>query len=110
MYTQSSNFKQEADKIRVEPPRSAWKRIEAQLDADRSRRKFKIAYLINIAAAVALVAVLITVGLYVSKSNAWGKADLYSLSFEALPMDSPLEASIYDIDKVKDLTSYFVSE
>ena len=42
MNTQTSNFKQEADKIHVQPPRSAWKRIEAHLDADSSRRKFKL--------------------------------------------------------------------
>ena len=110
MNTQTSNFKQEADKIRVQPSRSAWKRIEAHLDADSSRRKFRIAHLINYAAAIVLIAVVASIGLYFSSSHTWDDSRLYSLSLEALPMDSALEASIYDIEKVKDLTAYFTSE
>ncbi len=110
MNTQASNFKQEADKIRVQPPRSAWKQIEAQLDADRSRRKFKIAHIINYAAAIVLIAVVASIGLYFSASHTWNDSHLYSLSLESISMDSPLEASIYDIEKVKDLTAYFATE
>lgn len=110
MHTQTSNFKQEAEKIRVQPPRSAWKRIEAQLDAERSKRKFKIAHLINYAAAVVLIAVIASIGFYISSSNSLDDPKLYSLSLEALPMEAPLEASIYDIEKVKDLSGYFVVE
>ena len=110
MNTQSSSFKQEAEKIRVQPPRSAWKRIESQLDADSSRRKIKIARLINYAAAIILIAVVATIGLYYSATNSWENSNLYSLSLESLSMDPTAEASIYDIEKVKDLTAYFAIE
>ena len=110
MHTQTSNFKQEADKIRVQPPRSAWKRIEAQLDADSSRRKFRIAHLINYAAAAVLIAILASIGLYFSNYNSWDSTNLYSHSLESLSMEPSSGASIYDIEKVKDLTVYFVTE
>jgi len=110
MHTQSSIFKEESEKIRVEPPKSAWMRIETQLDAERFRRKFKIAHFINYAAAVVLIIVFASIGLYVANSDTWDDPDLYSLSLQALSMDSPLEASIYDIEKVKDLSGYFAGE
>jgi hypothetical protein len=110
MNTQSSNFKQEAEKIRVHPPRSAWIRIKAQLDADGSRRKIKIARLINYAAAVILIIVFASLGLYFSTLTSWNDSNLYSSSLEPLSLDVPASASIYDIEKVKDLTAYFASK
>jgi len=110
MNKQTSSFKIEAEKIRVQPPRSAWKRIEAQLDAEGSRRKIKIARLISYAAAIVLLVVFASIGLFFSTSNAWDDSNLYSLSLEALPMDSPDDTSIYNVEKVKDLTAYFAGQ
>ena len=107
MKTQQSRFKLEAEKIRVLPPNSAWKRIEAQLDADGSRRKIKTARIINYAAAIILIAVFSTIGLYYYATSTWNNSIRFSNSLESLSSYPVAEASIYDIDRVKDLTAYF---
>jgi hypothetical protein len=109
MTIQTSNFKTEADKIRVEPPRSAWKQIEAQLDADGSRRKIKIARMINYAAAVVLITLLGVIGLYLNSSQADLESSKYSFSLEVLNDTPSSDISIYNVEKVRDLSTYFVS-
>jgi hypothetical protein len=110
MNTQSSHFKQEAELIRVKPPRSAWKRVEARLDADGSRREIKTARLINYAAAIILLAVFAAIGLYFYSTPVEYEASLYTFKLEEISADPTAGVSIYDVEKVRELSAYFAAQ
>jgi len=109
MNTQSSKFKRESELVRVQPPGSAWKRIEARLEADGSRRKIKIARLFNYAAAILLLAIFAAIGLYFYSTPSGYDSKLYSASLETLTQEPTTDVSIYNIEKVRDLSAYFVA-
>ena len=105
MQDPQAHIKQESSKIRIAPPRSAWRRIESQLDSRSAKRRMRTARMLSIAAAVMLIVTIGVTGLYVTSFQKYNSNGLYSLSMEELN-ESPAEGtSIYDVKKVQELTA-----
>ena len=99
-----SHLQNEADKIRIEPPRSAWMRLEAQLGAHAADKKMHRVRKLSIAASVLAIIAFGFVGYYFMNVHGTYTSEIYSQKLEPLVNDPPSGTSIYDINKVKSLT------
>jgi hypothetical protein len=100
-----SHIQNEAEKIRIEPPRSAWMRVEAQLGTHAADRRMRRARVLSIAASVLIIVTIGFLGAYFVNSQGGYTSDIYTQRLEPLIVDPASGTSIYDVDKVKDLTS-----
>ena len=57
--TDRQSFGQAAERLRVTPPRSAWKRIEARLEVQEVHRHARFTRIMSYAAAIVILVVLI---------------------------------------------------
>ena len=99
-----SHLQNEADKIRIEPPRSAWMRLEAQLGAHAADRRMRRLRKLSIAASILAIVAFGFAGYYFVNIQGAYTSDIYSHRLEPLVNDPPTGTSIYDINKVKTLT------
>ena len=102
MKNPNTNFKAEANNIRVTPPVHAWHRIETSLDVDHAHRRLRRAKVLNIAASLLLLVSLGVLGLYMSKSNE-SMYSSYSQSLQHIVIENG-DYGIYDIARVKQMS------
>lgn len=96
-----SQLQTQSKMIRAIPHDKTWERIEAKLEAHRSRRKLFNAQLLNIAASIT---VLIVVGLsgYLYMQNQQSlDAKTYALSIEELNVDVVDSESIFEVENIR---------
>lgn len=98
-----SRIQREADRIRVEPPKSAWVRLEAQLGSYAADRRMKTARVLSIAASVLLITAIGFLGYYFTSLQGNYTSDIYSHRLEPLTVDPAAGSTIYDIHKMKEL-------
>ena len=100
-----SHIQRESDKLRMEPPRSAWMRLEAQLGAHDARRRMRRARFISIAASILVIVSVGFLGYYFTNMQGSYSSEIYSHRLEPLVVDPEAGSSIYDVAKVKDLST-----
>lgn len=100
-----SHIQNEADKIRIEPPRSAWMRVEAQLGTHAADHRMRRARILSIAASVLIIVTIGFLGAYFVTYQSNYTSDIYTQRLEPLVAEPANGSSIYDVQKVKDLTA-----
>ena len=104
--TEYESLREAAQGLRVTPPRSAWKRLEARLETQVVRRNVRLIQFFGYAAAVLLLVVCCTAALYYVFKPHYQPADVYSQSIEDLAIQDFGESTIYDQQKIHDLLAY----
>ncbi len=98
LYTQ---FREQAEHIKVAPAGGSWDRIEAKMQMQRSRRKLAIARLLSIAASLILVVTLSFIAIFYSQNQDWMTGKAYSMTIEELSTTHESGESMFDVEKIR---------
>ena len=104
MVVEKNSFKREAQRLRVEPPVTAWQRIETKLDGHGASRRLRKARILSAAASVALV-ISASVAVYYLAAFPSVKVDKdYTYGIRPLVIEHDDQESIYDVRSVKQMS------
>lgn len=104
--TEFKHIQRTAQNLRVDPPRSAWKRIESRLDAHMARRKMHAFRAAGYAAAIILLVALCAFAAAFFINPDLMDPDHYAESVEELTLhDGDRGESIYDIQSVRQMSA-----
>lgn len=96
-----SQLQTQSQMIRAIPHDKTWERIEAKLDAHRSRRRLFNARLLNIAAAITLLIVVGLSGFLFMQNQQSLNAKMYALSIEELNAAASDTESIFAVENIR---------
>ena len=104
-----AKFREEAQQLHVQPPHSAWKRIESKLETQRMRRKVRVSRLLSYgAAALLLVGISITVMYFLGQPELTTR-DGYTVTIVDLQMTDETGHSIYDVERARALSAVMLA-
>ena len=105
MSASKESIRNAARNLRVQPPRSAWKRVESRLETQQIRRSSRVIRTLSYAAAAALLIMLSVAGLYLLNQPELTLQTTYSHTLEDLEATGSDGESIFDIAKVKSISA-----
>lgn len=96
-----SQFQLQSTTIKVTPHERTWDRIEAKLEAHRSRRKLLSARLMSIAAAVSLLVVVSLSVFYYMQNQHTLQSKVYTMSIEQIRLVDTTGDDLYDVSNIR---------
>lgn len=103
------SFREASRDLRVEAPRSAWKRVESRLETQRLRRRARMSRILSYAAVALLLVALSFGSLYYLSGPELADRDHYSGSIGDLVIQTTTNQSIYSIEKARSLSAVMLT-
>lgn len=94
-------FRDQSERMHVDPPANAWRRVRERIQTQRDRRRGLRLRLVAMA-AVLLCLIAVSIGLVVFTTDRYGNSTAqYDKSIEELNTSEDSAQSIYDVDRVR---------